>query len=119
MVHIILIYLIIIIYHAFLVVPFKEYTPNQLVKAGYITWTNNFKYQNETIDTLIYSSNLTTQKKYRYRIDLILGAYFRWMCNNPLKFDQELKKLRDKITDTNSISPEKFFEAKKRSKISL
>lgn len=119
MIHIVLIYLIIVVYYAFLIIPFKEYSSNQLIKAGYITWSDNFKYQDETIDTLKYSNNLLTEKKYRYRFDLILGAYFRWLCNNPLKFNKDLKKLKAKITDTNAISPETFFEAKKRGKINL
>lgn len=119
MIHAVLIYLIVIVYHAFLVIPFKAFTPNELVKMGYLTWTDSFTYVNSTIDGLIYSSNLTTQKKYKYRIDIILCAYFRWLCNNPHKLEDHVARLKRQITDTNSINPSAFYELKKKGKISL
>lgn len=75
-------------------------TPFEKVKLGYITWTNNFKYQ---------------QNKTKFYLQII--PFFRYVFNKPIVYDKKLKLLKNDLLNTSQLNVEKWYKDKQ--KISL
>lgn len=117
----IILWFVLVIVHAlvrlYLYPLYFDLKPSEKISKCYLTWTENFTY-NHSIIRIKSDTNLMNDTIIHYRVDIQLKGLYRALFK-PLTFNEELKKLNNKISDLNAINPSKFFDAKKRGKINL
>ena len=82
-------------------------TPHEKVKAGYLTWTENFEIQQP----------FTIVSPYKRFIMVIwnrLKYYYRYATNKPVTWESKLKEYKRVRQDLSQIDTTKFYKLQKK-----
>lgn len=78
-------------------------TPRERVRAGYITWTDNFK---------LYSGDDVVKCYFGERFIISVISFLRFLFNYPLSFSREVEKFKKLKLNISQMNPEKYHESK-------
>lgn len=82
-------------------------TPRDKVKAGYLTWTENFEIQQAFTIVNPY-------KRFIIGIWNRLKYYYRYSTNKPVTWESKLKEYKRVRQDLSQIDTTKFYKLQKK-----